>query len=150
MDLPRAKRSLWFNLGLLEPGRRTQGVHTKETIQLSAIQPQLLLPSQGHLESPGSTWPKFPLSPWGGKTWNEENTKWRKEKSTGRNSPNPSYLSASKKKNTSVRHGSFFFGHFLMTWMIQWNKWEQPGECSAPKGQGNICQCSSSANVWGC
>lgn len=80
MDLPRAKRSLWLNLELQEPGRRTRGVCTKETIQLSAIKPQLLLPFQGHLESPGSTWPKFLLSPRRVKTQNQENTKWREEK----------------------------------------------------------------------
>lgn len=141
VDLPRAKCSLWFNPELLEPGRRTQGVCTKETIQLSATQPQILLLFHG------PTWPKFPLSPWGVKTRNEERRRAQLEMAL----THLIYLLPRKKK-IKYKHETwkFLLGHFLMTWMIQWNKWEQPGECSAPKGQGNICQCSSSANVWGC
>lgn len=118
MDLPRAKWSLWFNPELLEPGRRTQGVCTKGRIQLSAIKAQVLLPFQGHLEPPGSTWPKFPLSPWGVKTWNEENAKWRKEKSTGRNLfLRPIlFICFQEKKKREREMWKFLFRHFLMTW----------------------------------
>lgn len=127
---------------LLEPGRRTQGVCTKETIQLSVIKPQVLLPFQGHLESPSFKWPKFPLSPWGVKTHCHQ---MKKGEEHGKKWPRPILFICFQGKNTGMRHR-----HFLMTWMIQCNKWKQPGECSAPKGQSNICQCSSSANVWGC
>lgn len=86
---------------LLEPGRRTQGVCTKETIQLSVIKPQVLLPFQGHLESPSSKWPKFPLSPWGAKTRCHQ---MKKGEEHGKKWPRPILFICFQGKNTGMRH----------------------------------------------
>lgn len=82
----------------LEPGRRTQGVLIKEAIQLSVIKAQVLLPFQGHLESPCCKCPKFPLSLWGGKA---HPTKWRKSWEEMAQTPSIHLL---PRKNMSMRH----------------------------------------------